>query len=72
MLPLRQPGDRHRRLALAVKLKETRAEDLQRLFEVGNVHRPAAVIDRAQIGEIGGGDLRRVDEPGQHGRRGEE
>ena len=69
MKELRQAGDRHRRFALAVKLVEARSENLQCAFQIGDIHRAAAVIDRAQIGEVGDGDLRRVDEPGQHRRR---
>ena len=67
-----QAGDRHRRLALAEELVEARPEQAERLLQVGDVHRPAAVGDRLQIGEVGAGDLRGVHEPGQHRRRGEE
>ncbi len=45
---LRQRRDRHRRLALTVDLGEARAEDLERLLEIGEVHRRAAVDDRLQ------------------------
>ena len=41
-------GDRHRRLALAVDLREARAERRERLLAVGDVHRPAAVDDALQ------------------------
>jgi len=58
--------DRHRRLALAVELVETRPEELQRALEIGDVHRPAAVKDRPQIAQIGGGDRWGADEPRQH------
>src|SRR6266568_1237544 len=51
METLGKPGDRHRRLALAVKLIEPRSEEAERLFEIGDIHRPAAVIDRLQIGK---------------------
>jgi hypothetical protein len=35
------------------------------------IHRPAAVIDRAQVAEVRGADLGRMDESGQHRRGGE-
>jgi len=71
MQPLVQPGDRHRRLALAEQLVEARPKQAERLFEIGDIHRPAAVIDRLQMAQIGARHLGRVGEPGQHGRRGE-
>ena len=40
-------GDRHRRLALAVDLREPRAQRGERRLAVGDVHRPAAVDDRS-------------------------
>jgi hypothetical protein len=67
-----QPGDRHRRLALPEQLVEPRPEQPQRLFEIGDVHRPAAVIDRLQIGDVGAGHLGCMHQPGQHRRRREE
>ncbi len=53
VIGLRQRGDRHRRLALAVDLGEARSEDLERVGEIGQVHRCPAVDDRLQAGEVG-------------------
>src|SRR6202011_3088139 len=40
-----EAGNRHRRLALAIELVESRPEQLQRAFEIGHVHRTAAIED---------------------------
>ena len=71
MQALRETGNCHRRFALAVELVEARPEYLQRALQISHIHRPTAVIDRAQVAEVRGADLGRVDESGQHRRGGE-
>jgi hypothetical protein len=66
---LRQGRDRHRNLALAVDLRETRAEAFNRLERVGDVHRRAAPNDRPDV--IGIAFRAALDQPLHHGRRGE-
>ena len=44
----RQHGDRHRAFALAVDLREVRADHPQGVLDVGQVHRPTAVGDGRQ------------------------
>ena len=69
---LGQRGDRHRRLALPVDLGQAGAEHVEGVLEVGQVHRCAAVDDRLEVGEVGGGDGRVAGQPLHHGGRGEE
>ncbi len=65
-------GDRHRRFALAVDLREARAQRRERRLAVGDVHRPAAVDDRLQPLQRRGGKRRRRDESLHHRRRREQ
>src|SRR5256714_14462923 len=64
MQALREPSDGHRRLALAVELVEPWPENAEGALQIGDVHRSAAVINRAQVRYVGSGDLRRMYEPG--------
>ncbi len=65
-------GDRHRRFALAVDLREPRPERGERGLGVRHVHRPAAVNDALEAIEPRVADLARGDEPLHHRRRREE
>src|SRR5256885_10330971 len=58
----RQPRDRHRALALAEQVEKARPEHLNRSQAVGEIHRRAAVDDRLEVAEVGGADLRRIDQ----------
>ncbi len=69
---LGQRGDGHRRLALPVDLGEARPEQVERVLQVGEVHRRAAVDDRLQVGQVGVDDRRVAGEALDHRRRGEE
>ena len=69
---LGQGGDRHRRLALPVDLGQAGAEDGEGVLQVGQVHRCAAIDDRLQVGEVGGGDGPVAGQPLHHGGSGEE
>ena len=64
-------GDRHRALALAVDLDEALAHHRERVLDVGEIHRPAAVDDGLEPVERGVRRARVVDEALDHGRRGE-
>ena len=65
----RQSGDRHRAFALAVDLRKPRAEPLDRIDRIGDVHRRAAPHDRPDI--LGIALRMAFDEPLDHGRSGE-
>ena len=64
-----QARDRHRRLALAVDLREHRAEGGERLLQLLDVHRPAAVDDAAQVRRAAPRRRGGQAQPLHHGRR---
>src|SRR6516225_10439432 len=47
MQALREPSNGHRRLALAVELVEPRPKNVESALQIGDIHRPAAITDRA-------------------------
>ena len=66
-----QRGDRHRRFTLAVDLHEALAHHAQRLADVGEIHRAAAIDDGAQPLAGFAAALGGLDQALDHGRRGE-
>src|SRR5471032_2147949 len=72
VLRLREAGDRHRRLALAVDLREARAEEGERALQIRHINRPAAIDDGLEDRVVGGGESGAVDETRHHGGGGEE
>ena len=66
---LRQRRDRHRGLALAVDLRELRAEHRHGPLAIGDVHRAAAIDDGLETARVGGRGARMFDQPLDHGGR---
>ena len=65
----RERGNRHRALALSVDLGELGAEGRESAFHVGDVHGTAAIDDEVQVGGVGAGERRAVEQPHHHRRR---
>ena len=72
MVPLREPGDGHRRLALGEELVEPRTPRLQRAAQIRDVHRTAAVGDGLQVRRVHVPGAGGVHQAREHRRRGEE
>ena len=72
ILRLGHAGDGHRTFALPVKLCQLVAQHIERLFQVGHIHRRAAIDDGLQIAEVRPADARMIHETLHHGRRREQ
>ena len=64
----RQGGDRHGGLALAIDLHELRAEEVQSVPEILNIHWTTAVDQRLEVVRVHAGSSRMIDQTGHHGR----
>ena len=69
---LGQRSDGHWRLALAVDLCQPGAENVERQFEIGEVHRCATVNDGLQVRQVARADCSVAGQPPHHGGGSEE
>ena len=63
-----QRGDGHGRFGLGVDLDEALAHDVERILDIGEIHRPAAIDHGLDAVAVEPARLGRIDQAAHHGR----